>query len=278
MHAIYKETVQHLAEIVGETEARSIANILFEDLLNIPRTLRLTNPETELSETQHQLYENALVRLRNHEPIQHVIGHVFFYGLKLHVNKHTLIPRPETEELVDLIVREHKGEKRKILDIGTGSGCIPIALAKNLPDSEIHSWDISEEALNLARQNAELNQITVTFRKVDILKFKAHELFDMIVSNPPYIPEIEQSQMAKNVTQYEPKNALFVPDQDPLLFYRKIGKYGLSALSKGGLLYLEIHERFGREITLLLEKLGYGEVSIKTDMQGKDRIARGKRL
>lgn len=270
--AIYKETVQRLTEIYGETEARSISNILFEDLHQISKTHRLTEPDGTLSVQQKENHIKALSELLLHKPIQQIIGHCFFYGKKLKVNEHTLIPRPETEELVDLIVKQNRIKNPKILDVGTGTGCIAISLASSLTGSLVHAWDISEEALELARENAEINQVKITFQIQDILSYTGEEKFDVIVSNPPYIPSKEKTFMAKNVIGYEPEKALFVPDDDPLLFYRKIAGMGKKNLTKNGWLYFEIHENFGAQMKSLLKSTGYENVTVMKDLQGKDRM------
>lgn len=272
MQAIYKETVQQLAEIYGEAEAQSIANLLFEDYLNIPRTSRLTMPDQPFSDDLHRKHSDAVRKLLNHQPIQQIIGHCFFYGQQLYINEHVLIPRPETEELVDLIVRDNHSGDFRVLDVGTGTGCIAISLASALHGSDVYAWDISEQALSLARQNAAKNQVKVHFRREDVLTYNGDEKFDIIVSNPPYIPDMEKQAMAKNVTQYEPEIALFVPDDDPLLFYRKIGKMGKKTLSQDGKLYFEVHENYAHQVKELMEKLAYNKVAVNKDLQGKDRI------
>lgn len=272
MQAIYKETVQQLAEIYGEAEAQSITNLLFEDYLNIPRTSRLTMPDQPYSDDLHQKHSDAVQKLLNHQPVQQIIGHCFFYGHQFDINEHVLIPRPETEELVDLVVRENNSGNFRVLDVGTGTGCIAISLASALHGSDVYAWDISEQALSLARQNAAKNQVKVHFRREDVLTYDGDENFDIIVSNPPYIPITEKGAMAKNVTHYEPEMALFVPDDDPLLFYRKIGGMGKKTLSPDGKLYFEVHENYAHQVQDLMKKLAYKKVTIIKDLQGKDRI------
>ncbi|MEP4535186.1 MAG: peptide chain release factor N(5)-glutamine methyltransferase [Cyclobacteriaceae bacterium] len=271
--AIYKETVQELTSIYDQREAEIMCNLLFEDLLGISKTDRLIRPDSMLEADRVGKINSAVKRLLLHEPIQHIIGHTHFYGRKFKVNKHTLVPRPETEELVDLIIKENQKPDLQILDIGTGTGCIPISLALEMKRPEVHALDISAGALALAKENAQLNQAYVSFSEMDILteELKENEL-DIIVSNPPYIPDLEKSQMDKNVLDYDPEIALFVPDQDPLLFYRVIGEKALKALKAGGKLYFEIHEKYGKATMELLESQGYREVSVFQDLQGKDRI------
>ncbi|MEO9477002.1 MAG: peptide chain release factor N(5)-glutamine methyltransferase [Cyclobacteriaceae bacterium] len=271
--AIYKETVQELSSIYDQREAEIMCNLLFEDLLGISKTDRVLRPDFTLEAEKVGKINSALRRLLLHEPVQHVIGHTHFYGRNFKVNHHTLVPRPETEELVDLIIKENQKSHVKILDIGTGTGCIPVSLALEMKESDVYAIDISAEALALAKENAQLNQANISFSKTDILteELKENEL-DIIVSNPPYIPHLEKSQMDKNVLEYDPEIALFVPDEDPLLFYRVIGEKALKTLKTGGKLYFEIHEKYGKATTELLENQGYTEVTVFQDLQGKDRM------
>lgn len=273
--AIYKETVQELTSIYGLREAEIMGNMLFEDLLGLSKTDRLLRPELMLKTENIGKISSAVERLLRHEPIQHVIGYTHFYGRKFKVNKHTLVPRPETEELVELIIKENQKRHLKILDVGTGTGCIPISLALEMKESDVYAIDISAEALALAKENAQLNQANISFSKTDILtgELKENEL-DIIVSNPPYIPHLEKSEMDKNVLDYDPEIALFVPDEDPLLFYRVIGEKAQKALKTGGKLYFEIHEKYGKATAELLENQGYRQVSVFQDLQGKDRMVR----
>jgi release factor glutamine methyltransferase len=273
--AIYKETVQQLNGIYEENESKAIANILFEDLLGLSRSSRLSNMDSSLNKSQLEQWKEALVRLLNHEPIQQVVGFCHFYGLKFFVNKHALTPRPETEELVDLIIQENQRKGLSVLDIGTGTGCIAIALCRNLENVDVTSWDIAEESIALAKGNATLNHTEVKIERKDILLAEpTNYSFDIIVSNPPYIPENERTLMRKNVLQYEPFEALFVPNRDPLLFYRSIAEFGVNTLKKAGKLYFEIHEDFGKEVNSLLDQCGYKQITVIRDMQGKDRIIR----
>ena len=272
MKAIYKETIDRLQEHYGRGEAESISHLLFEDLLGIPRTKRLTGEIQEWNASHDVTYQDAMERLLKHEPIQHITGHAHFYGHVFSVNRHTLIPRPETEELVDLIVRENQAKALKILDIGTGSGCIAIALNLSLTGSKVIGWDISKKALDIADRNARDLNAQVDFHLMDILKDKVSGFFDLIVSNPPYIPVSDQKVMRENVLQFEPYDALFVTDDDPLLFYRAIGLLGKSLLNAGGRIYFEIHENFGNAIRIMLKKMGYDPVIVYQDMQGKDRM------
>lgn len=278
VQAIYKQTVQSLCEIYDENEAASISFLLFSELLSIDKMSRLTNPNLTLSSDQLKIYQAALKRLLQKEPLQHITGKTHFYGFDFFVSKNTLIPRPETEELVDLIIKENTEAHLKILDIGTGSGCIPISLALYLQNASVTSIDISDDALTIAQQNAHTLDATVQFRKLDILNedWPSSEL-DIVVSNPPYIPMGEKAAMDKNVVDYEPELALFVPDHDPLLFYRAISEGAIKHLRTKGKLYFEIHHAFGKETVLLLERIGFTEVRLLQDLQGKDRFVIGKR-
>ena len=259
-------------------EIGSFFNILCRDLLGLTRLELALDPQKELEEVNYYTLEAALQRLRKHEPVQYITGETEFYGLSFAVSKDVLIPRPETEELVEWILgnlQKKKKEDLKILDIGTGSGCIAIALAKNLPQAKVYAIDISEGALQLARQNAERNGVPVNFLKADILQLKElPEKYDFIVSNPPYVRELEKEEMQQNVLEFEPELALYVKDEDPLLFYRKISELAENALSPDGSLYFEINQYLGKETEELL-KLKNFRTSLKKDIFGVDRMLRG---
>ncbi|HXC06304.1 MAG TPA: peptide chain release factor N(5)-glutamine methyltransferase [Bacteroidia bacterium] len=217
----------------------------------------------------------AVKDLKAHRPVQYITGQTEFYHCPIKVNPHVLIPRPETEELVDRIIREQQGKSISLLDIGTGSGCIAIALKKNLSQAEVWALDISEAALQLAAANANLNKVSITFQKRDICydqKQWTGPALDCIVSNPPYIRHSEKEEMARNVTDYEPHLALFVDGDDPLLFYRHILAFGRLQLRSGGRLYLEINEAFGAEVKELLFSAGYSSSELHPDMNGKPRM------
>ncbi len=273
----YSELVQKLSsqlEIYDAQEATSLVNWLLEHHLGLRRVDMMHFLEEK--DLPEKLFED-LDRLKAGEPIQYVLGKAPFYGREFLVNSSTLIPRNETEELVHLILKENKSSGLKILDIGTGTGCIPISLALELDHAEVYGLDISEEALEVAQKNAKLLHASVNFMKCDILEeHPPVEDLDILVSNPPYIPEKGKSEMHRNVLDFEPGLALFVPDQDPLLFYRVIAEKGKKLLKPGGKLYFEIHEEFGNEVTSLLGKLGYSEVRLLKDLNEKDRIVVGK--
>ena len=232
---------------------------------------------TKLTEEQTILLHSILDRLKTFEPIQYIIGETEFFGLPFHVTKDVLIPRPETEELVELILNENKKSGLKVLDIGTGSGAIAIALAKHLEKADIEAWDISEEALKIATLNAKSNAVDITFRNVDVLKnYPTDTKFDIIVSNPPYILEKEKSGMDQNVLDYEPHTALFVPDNNGLLFYDRIADIALDLLEPNGKLYFEINQRKGEDTVQLVKSKGFINVCLFQDLNKNDRMVRAE--
>lgn len=235
--------------------------------------------EYNLSEDEKAVALSVLQRLRLHEPIQHILGEAEFYGLSFVVNKNVLIPRPETEELVEHIFIKLKDNKElSILDIGTGSGAIAIALASKLPQAKIVAYDISEEALLVAKENAKRNNVAIQFEQCDILqsdlltKSSLIKKFDAIVSNPPYILESEKKEMQPNVLDYDPSIALFVSDEDPLIFYRTIAKYALSWLKPQARLFFEINRAQGKQMVELLDSLGFRNIELLKDISQNDRI------
>ena len=270
--AIYKELTRELTPIYGDQEAASICNLLFEEICGISRTQRLTQADLTLSANALSRINSAKEQLLQMVPVQHIIGHTYFLGKKFSVNDSVLIPRPETEELTQMIINRHKDQSIDVLDIGTGSGCIAISLALALKKANVEAWDISESALKTATENAATLDAKVTFKQVDVLATKTDKNWDVIVSNPPYIPEMDQPSMHENVTLHEPRMALFVPDDDPLLFYRAIGSLAIKYLNSKGKLYLEIHERFGDATVRLLNSLGFDRVILHEDMQKKPRM------
>jgi release factor glutamine methyltransferase len=218
---------------------------------------------------------SALRDLKNSVPIQYIIGETEFYDLTFKVNKHTLIPRQETEELVHAIINENKITAPNILDVGTGSGCIPIVLARNIAGANVSSVDISEGAIVIAKENATLNNVTIDFHLRDFLKWDMYSWergYDIIVSNPPYVKESEKELMEKNVLTYEPHTALFVDDEDPLIFYKRIAEFAKVHLRKGGKLYFEINEALGQEMIELQKSLGFSSVRLMKDLNGRDRM------
>jgi release factor glutamine methyltransferase len=231
----------------------------------------------ELSGMERRSIRQMALRLKQGEPVQYILGETSFCGLMFSVNSKVLIPRPETEELVARIVNDHAGKKVRILDVGTGSGCIAVALAHALPDADVTAVDVSDGALQVAAVNARRNKVAVSFVRTDVLSLQQAEqditgIFDLIVSNPPYVRESEKAGMEKNVLLYEPPQALFVADSDPLLFYRAIARLSEKKLKEGGALYFEINSQLGKETTGALKKEGYENVELIRDLSGKDRI------
>lgn len=227
-----------------------------------------------LSDSIRKQIDKIVERIDQNEPIQYILGECRFCGINFSVTPDVLIPRPETEELVELITVRHTGTNTRILDIGTGSGCIAVSLAKKLQKSQVEAWDISENALRIARTNAQKNNTTVTFKQIDITQNLPDigKQYDIIVSNPPYVCLKEKAEMEENVLNHEPHLALFVPDEDPLLFYRAILQAGKKLLSDGGYIYFEINRMFGNETAALLKTNGYEKIEIIKDISGNDRI------
>lgn len=260
-----------------EEEIGSFFYLLSEAFLELSRLQLALDPNRNFTETEIGRFEDAFQRLKTHEPIQHIIGETEFFGLKISVNKNVLIPRPETEELVEWILADLASEEKEIniLDIGTGSGCIAISLAKNLPKAKVFAMDISEAALEVAKENAESNEVSVEFKKQDILKIEElPQKFGVIVSNPPYVRELEKTEMQKNVLDYEPDSALYVKDQDPLVFYKKITKLAQHSLKTGGFLYFELNQYLGIETEELLKNAGF-ETELRKDIFGNFRMLKG---
>lgn len=292
----YKDIFKkELLPIFDEQEIDSFFYIVLEKLNGLKRIDLALSPETVMDGAHLKQWKNIVSELKKQKPIQYILGETQFNGLPFLVNENTLIPRPETEELVEWIIkeegtslsagREGKREegKAKILDVGTGSGCIAISLAKNISGSEVFAIDVSEKALATAKRNAELNNVRVNFMNVDILQlndleqlptsdFQLPAKFDIIVSNPPYVRNLEKAEIKPNVLEYEPHLALFVEDRDALLFYRKIAELAKKNLNVNGKLYFEINQYFGTETVQLLEDSGFKNVILKEDIYGNDRM------
>lgn len=278
MHAVESHIKRSLAGIYSLAEIRSFTKIIFTEVFHLKMLDIYMGKDIKLSANQLKELEEILARLQKHEPIQYVLGFTEFYGLHFHVTPSVLIPRPETEELVSLIIQENLGCSSRILDIGSGSGCIAISLSHYLPLAEVHSWDVSSEALQIAMKNNAKLETSVLFQQINVLEYQPKdEKFDVIVSNPPYVTISEKEEMEANVLEWEPHLALFVPDEDPLLFYRRIAEKGLQMLTDDGKLYFEINQAFGKETAHLLESIGYREVNIIKDLSGKDRIVKAIR-
>lgn len=265
-----------LSNLYPETEIQSFLNILVEFKLHLSRIQLALEHNFDLDNDDLVFLQNALSKLKYQIPIQYIVGETAFYGLMFKVDKNVLIPRPETEELVDWVIQNHKNKNNlKILDIGTGSGCIAISLAKNLPNAKIFALDISAEALNVAKNNAILNHVKVNFINANILNLpKLPENFDVIVSNPPYVRELEKAQMQQNVLANEPHIALFVKDENPLLFYDKIAELAKNHLTKNGELYFEINQYLGKETQELLITKRFKNIELKKDIYGVDRMVK----
>jgi len=264
-----------LCSIYDNREAHTISRYIFEDIFKIFNT----QSEKQLSTTQVSELDVIQKRLLNYEPWQHLVGFADFYGSKFHVSPDVLIPRPETEELVALILNNVK-PMQTILDIGTGSGCIPISIKKKYEHLEVFGLDISEAALNISKQNAELNNVTINWRQANILNSTewsrvGEQKFDIIISNPPYVLESDKSEMNRNVLEFDPELALFVANETPLLFYDAISDFALQYLKSNGQLYFEIHQDFGQQTVALLEKKGFQNVEVVKDLFENDRIVFG---
>ncbi len=231
------------------------------------------NKQLDLEDDKYDQFNNILDRLKNSEPIQYILGSTLFYDLEIKVSSAVLIPRPETEELVELVLK-HIKEGDKILDIGTGSGCIALALKSKIKNLQVKGIDISEDALQIARLNAKNLELEIDLEKKDILIDDQLGKWNCIVSNPPYITKKEVAYLGKNVLDHEPETALFVPDKKPLLFYERIATLAIKSLLPNGLLFFEIHEEKGPEIVKLLASLGFKNVEVKKDLQGKDRMVK----
>ncbi|MFT4602302.1 MAG: release factor glutamine methyltransferase [Arenicella sp.] len=254
----------------SEREISIFAEMILDKLFGLSKTDMILN-EQRFSESELLRIRDVYKRLQLNEPIQHILGTAHFYGYDFEVNTEVLIPRPETEELVDLILKNHEGEI-SLLDIGTGSGCIPICLKLRNPSYEISAIDISSEALVTAKRNAENLEADVNFIESNVLEDSIVGQFDVIVSNPPYVLESDKTEMQESVLSFEPGLALFVPDNDPLKFYKRIAELSRDALAENGRLYFEIHEDFGNKVKEMLEVQAYQDVNILKDLQGKDRI------
>ena len=274
MHPLFYEIKKALAGHYPETETSALAKMLLVEKFGFTTLELFGGKDKEVFKKDLDVLNEMLGRLQNNEPIQYIIGHEIFCGLTFEVNHHVLIPRPETQELVDWIVNDVKGGSAcRILDVGTGSGCIAVSLAKLISSAEVEAWDISDGALEIARRNAELNHVTINFQLRNALDAEIpFPSYEIIVSNPPYITEKEKKDMESNVLEWEPHTALFVPDTDPLLFYRKIAQMGVNALVKGGALYFEINRAYGEETMKMLDVLGYQQIELKKDMFGNDRM------
>lgn len=277
--SIRLSVIRRISATMEEGEAKAVAMLLFEKLFGLSQTDVLMGKAEELEAADVQRLDKCVDRICGGEPVQYVLGKADFMGMELDVTPAVLIPRPETEELVNEVVNALADRKSpRILDIGTGSGCIALAIKQLIPLAEVTAWDISPEALRVARNNAEQFGLDICFEQRDILSTNLSvmsEVFDLIVSNPPYICRQESEEMERRVTDFEPHAALFVPDDDPLLFYRAITRFATVALRTGGQLFFEINRRFGRQVCELMRQEGFEGVTLKTDQFDNPRIVYG---
>lgn len=272
--------IKELSSLYDAYEAESFFYLILEDKHKLRQIDLALNHELAFSESDFVVWNSLLMQLKKEVPIQYLLGKTSFYGLDFEVNENVLIPRPETEELVEWIINENKivdkTKKIKILDIGTGSGCIAISLAKNLPNAKVYAIDVSKKALETAKLNAMNNNVDVTFMLKDVLQLEALKSdYDIIVSNPPYVRNLEKEEIKKNVLDYEPHLALFVEDNDALIFYRKIAALAQNNLLENGKLYFEINQYLGNEMVDLLQKMNFKNIELQKDIYDNDRMVKG---
>jgi release factor glutamine methyltransferase len=272
--------IQELTSIYDEGEAESFFYLILEEKYQLKRIDLALRPDLFFSDQEVMFWNTLLEQLKLEIPVQYLLGKTSFYGLDLEVNENVLIPRPETEELVEWIIKENLKSQRakdlKILDIGTGSGCIAIALAKNIPNVQVYAIDVSEKALATAQKNAAINKVDITFLNQNILLTEnLRQQFDIIVSNPPYVRNLEKKEIKKNVLDNEPHLALFVADTDALIFYKKITELAQKNLSDNGQLFFEINQYLGNEMIDLLKKRNFKNIELRKDIYGNDRMIQG---
>lgn len=281
MQSLLRSLTQTLAGCYSLEEASSVAKIVLSEGMGFSTVRVYSGKDNDLSDMEHQKLHKIVSRLLDFEPLQYVLGRSTFCNLSLNVAPGVLIPRPETEELVNFIIDEWANRKPSVLDVGTGSGCIAIALKKALPEALVEAWDVSTEALSQAQENASLIGLNIKFRQVDVLQVQPMdglvEKYDVLVSNPPYVLFSEQKEMSPQVLNWEPHNALFVPDEDALRFYSCIANLGCKILRENGVLYFEISKQFGADITVLLKKMGYKNIQLIKDQFLNDRIIKAER-
>lgn len=271
----------NLQTVYEEREAATITDWVLEHVTGWKKIDRVVNKDHQLADSIIARLQEYTTRLQQHEPVQYVLQEAWFYGMPLYVDKNVLIPRPETEELVAWIIQEAKDQKPEIqiLDIGTGSGCIPVALKKQLPHAQVFACDVSEGALGVAQRNAVTQQAAISFIQLDFLQSSLWSQLpevDILVSNPPYIPVQDKTTMHSNVLEYEPHLALFVPDHDALLFYRHIADFAISHLHARAIIFVEIHEDLGSAVCDLFTGKGLTQVELRKDMQGKARMVKAQ--
>ena len=276
---VFAEFRQELSSLYDASEIESLTLLILSEILETNKAKLKAFPEQELTPEQTDRTTKVLSRLKTGEPVQYILGYTEFYGLPLKVNPSVLIPRPETEELVEWVLNSGQLTVGSILDIGTGSGCIAISLKKNLTDAQVSAIDISTGALETARENAKVNEVKVDFINADILNLKSeivHPKFEIIISNPPYVTLEDKKQMHTNVTDFEPHTALFVPENDPLIFYKAIVDFASGHLEKGGLLFFEINENHGEQLVELLSHKSFINIELRKDMSGRDRMIKAQ--
>lgn len=277
MQDILQNIRKSLSGFYPDNEISGLVRLLIEHVTKSSMPALLSDKNTKITSEEVLKIDKIVERLQRFEPIQYILGETEFYGLPFTVNQDVLIPRPETEELVELILNENKESKPRILDIGTGSGCIAVSLQKLLPNASVKGWDISEKALAVAALNSKSNSVNVTFNQVDILSdYPTNHSFDIIVSNPPYVLDSEKTDMHANVLEYEPHTALFVADNSPLLFYNRIADVAIQLLTDGGKLYFEINRAKGQETIKMLENKKFSEIRLIKDISGNDRMVRAQ--
>jgi release factor glutamine methyltransferase len=268
--------LSELKKIYPDSEAMTFLDLIFEHRFNVTKVERIVDPERRLSESEMLTVHADVKALKTFKPIQYILNTTEFFGLKIFVDERVLIPRPETEELVYQVIEAHKGSSGlTVLDVGTGSGAIALALKKSLPLSDVSACDVSPEALQVASKNGNGTNLHVNFFLLDILNSKdwnGQPQYDLIISNPPYVTEAEKKFMSANVLSWEPERALFVPDDDPLIFYRQIIRFADQQLKPGGKIYFEINENFGDDVRELFQKNGYRNIDLRQDLSGKDRM------
>ncbi|MDR2389344.1 MAG: peptide chain release factor N(5)-glutamine methyltransferase [Tannerellaceae bacterium] len=271
-----------LEDVYPPGEIRSLTRLILEQVCGLPPYLLPVSKDKELSKAQKDAVYRIVERLKRWEPIQYILGETTFCGLTFRLTPQVLIPRPETEEMVERILGDYAGQRPTVLDIGTGSGCIAVSLAHNLPGAQVTALDISGDALCIAAENARRNQTQVSFLQADVLAVGATTeaiagRFDLIVANPPYVKASEKTCMQKNVLLYEPPPALYVSDRDPLVFYRAIARLSQKKLKENGALFVEINAQMGKETTLALKEAGFGSILLLRDITGKDRFITARR-
>ena len=286
---LYKNFVGRLKTIYEEREANNITDWVFENVTGVKRLDRISNKQQSIGSSKIEQLNGALQQLLQHKPVQYVLGEAWFYKMKLTVNQQVLIPRPETEELVEwaveeirnkkLVIKNKKLEQLSILDIGTGSGCIAISLKKEMPDVEVVAAEINKDALSVAKENAEDQKVRINFLQLDFLdeaSWSSLRSFNIIISNPPYIPHNEKSKLAKHVVEHEPHVALFVTNDDPFIFYRKIAAFADKHLMERGKVFVEVHEDYSNEVQQIFAQKNF-TTEIKKDIYGRDRMIKAGR-